>query len=49
MTTNNDTPQVYSEGARDDGPFAGDDGPFGGQWRDQADGADPASQPNHDP
>jgi MinD-like ATPase involved in chromosome partitioning or flagellar assembly len=42
VTTNNDTPQVYSEGARDDGPFGGDDGPFGGQWRDEAEGANPA-------
>jgi MinD-like ATPase involved in chromosome partitioning or flagellar assembly len=29
VTTNNDTPQIYSEGARDDGPFGRDDGPFG--------------------
>ena len=42
MTTNNDTPQVYSEGARDDGPFGRDDGPFGRQWGDEADRADPA-------
>ena len=45
MTTNNDTPQVYSDGARGDGPF-GDgrfgDGPFGGERRDEAGGADPA-------
>jgi MinD-like ATPase involved in chromosome partitioning or flagellar assembly len=42
VTTNNDTPQVYSEGARDDGPFGRDDGPFAGQWGDEADRADPA-------
>ena len=30
MTTNNDTPQVLSDGASDDGPF-------GRQWRDEAD------------
>jgi len=42
VTTNNDTPQIYSEGARDDGPFGRDDGAFGGEWRDEADGADPA-------
>ena len=35
MTTNNDTPQVFSEGTRDDGPF-------GREWRGEADGADPA-------
>jgi MinD-like ATPase involved in chromosome partitioning or flagellar assembly len=40
VTTNNDTPQVYGEGERGDGPFGGDDGPFGGQWGDEADGAD---------
>ena len=34
MTTNNDTPQVFSEGTRDDGPF-------GREWRGEADGADP--------
>jgi MinD-like ATPase involved in chromosome partitioning or flagellar assembly len=32
VTTNNDTPQIFSEGARDDGPF-------GRGWRDEADGA----------
>ena len=32
MTTNNDTPQIFSEGARDDGPF-------GREWRDETDGA----------
>ena len=32
MTTNNDTPQVYSHGTRDDGPF-------GREWPDEADGA----------
>jgi MinD-like ATPase involved in chromosome partitioning or flagellar assembly len=32
VTTNNDTPQIFSEGARDDGPF-------GREWRDEADGA----------
>jgi len=42
VTTNNDTPQIYSEGARDEGPSGRDDGPFSGEWRDQADGADPA-------
>jgi MinD-like ATPase involved in chromosome partitioning or flagellar assembly len=31
VTTNNDTPQIFSEGARDDGPF-------GREWRDEADG-----------
>jgi len=35
VTTNNDTPQVFSEGTRDDGPF-------GREWRGEADGADPA-------
>ena len=30
MTTNNDTPRVFSDGASDDGPF-------GGEWRDEAD------------
>ncbi len=35
MTTNNDTPRVFGDGARDDGPFGRD-------WRDEADGADPA-------
>jgi MinD-like ATPase involved in chromosome partitioning or flagellar assembly len=29
VTTNNDTPQVFSDGASDDGPF-------GGAWRDEA-------------
>jgi MinD-like ATPase involved in chromosome partitioning or flagellar assembly len=32
VTTNNGTPQVYSDGARDDGPF-------GREWPDEADGA----------
>jgi len=32
---NNDTPQIYSEGGRDDGPF-------GGERRDRPDGAEPA-------
>jgi MinD-like ATPase involved in chromosome partitioning or flagellar assembly len=51
VTTNNDTPQVYSEGARDDGPFGGDDGPFSGQWGDEADRADlaGAGRPNGPP
>jgi MinD-like ATPase involved in chromosome partitioning or flagellar assembly len=42
VTTNNDTPEVYSEGARDDGPFGGDDGPFDGPLSDEVDRADPA-------
>jgi MinD-like ATPase involved in chromosome partitioning or flagellar assembly len=33
VTTNDDTPRVYGDGARDDGPFGRD-------WRDEADGAD---------
>jgi len=51
VTTNNDTPQVYSEGPRDDGPFGGDDGPFSGQWADEADRADlaGAGRPNGPP
>jgi len=32
VTTNNDTPQIFSDGARDDGPF-------GREWRDEAGGA----------
>ncbi len=36
MTTNNDTPQVFSDGAHDDGPF-------GREWRDEA-GAEPYGQ-----
>jgi MinD-like ATPase involved in chromosome partitioning or flagellar assembly len=35
VTTNNDTPRVFGDGARDDDPFGRD-------WRDEADGADPA-------
>jgi MinD-like ATPase involved in chromosome partitioning or flagellar assembly len=35
VTTNNDTPRVFGDGARGDGPF-------GPEWRDEADGADPA-------
>ncbi len=42
MTTNNDTPQIFSDGPRDDGPFGHDDGPFGREWRDEAGGADQA-------
>jgi MinD-like ATPase involved in chromosome partitioning or flagellar assembly len=34
VTTNNDTPRVFGDGTRDDGPFGRD-------WRDEADGADP--------
>jgi MinD-like ATPase involved in chromosome partitioning or flagellar assembly len=36
VTTNNDMPHVFSDGARDGGPF--------GEWRDEADGADPARE-----
>jgi MinD-like ATPase involved in chromosome partitioning or flagellar assembly len=32
VTTNNDTPQIFSDGARHNGPF-------GREWRDEADGA----------
>jgi MinD-like ATPase involved in chromosome partitioning or flagellar assembly len=32
VTTNNDTPQIFSEGARDDDPF-------GREWHDETDGA----------
>jgi MinD-like ATPase involved in chromosome partitioning or flagellar assembly len=35
VTTNNDTPQVFSDGASDEA----DAGPFGRQWRDEADAA----------
>jgi MinD-like ATPase involved in chromosome partitioning or flagellar assembly len=34
VTTNNDTPRVFGDGTRDDGPF-------GRGWRDEAGGADP--------
>jgi MinD-like ATPase involved in chromosome partitioning or flagellar assembly len=40
VTTNNDTPEVFSDGAHDDGSFGREYGLPGGDWRDQADGAD---------